>query len=125
MTPAATEIPQRCTLDGFVREVSNTEGLSVDALEPLTTVLVHTRNSVYRIILLQGGHSRVLIQGGQFFPDLVEAHLAGSSFGGSFIKTAWIGVGLHLEIHSAGTWIVTSQIRSVRIQQAASLLGPH
>jgi hypothetical protein len=125
MSTAATQIPQRCTLDEFVREVSNTGGLSVHALQPLTTVLVDTRNSVYRIILLPGGHSRILIQGGQFFPDFVEAHLAGSSFGGSFLKTGWIGVGLHLEIHSAGTCIVTSRIHSVNVQQDASLPEPH
>ena len=125
MSTTATHIPQRCTLDGFAREVSRTEGVSLHALAPLTTLLVHTMNSVYRIILLEAAHSRILVQGGQFFPDLVEAHLAGSSFGGSLLKMAWIGVGLHMEIHSDGTRIVTSQIRSVRIEQDASPLGPH
>ena len=125
MSSAATLIPQMCTLEEFVREASNAEGVSVHELQPLTTVVVDTRNSIYRIILLPGGHSRILIQGGQFFPDFVEAHLAGSGFGGSFLKTAWIGVGLHLEIHSAGTCIVTSRINSVNVQQDVSLPEPH
>ena len=125
MSTAATQIPPRWTLDEFVREASNTGGLSLHALQPLTTLLVDTRNSVYRIILLPGGHSRILIQGGRFFPDFVEAHLAGSSSGGSSLKTGWIGVGLHLEIHSAGRCIVTSRIHSVNVHQVASLPGLH
>jgi len=121
MTTASIPIPSRWTLDGFVLETSRSEGVSLHALSPLTTILVRTRNSVYRIILLQGSDSRVLIQGGPFFPDPIEAHLAGSTFGGSLLKTAWIGVGLHMEIHSGPQCIVTSPICRIRIQQDQDL----
>ena len=76
----------RSTLDGFAREVAASDGIDIREMDPLTTLLVQTTNSFYRIIPLEAGRSRIMVQGGRFFPDFVEAHLAGSSFGGSFLK---------------------------------------
>jgi hypothetical protein len=109
----------RCTFDGFARERAASEGINIRAVEPLTTVLVQTMNSLYRIILLDAGRSRIMVQGGQFFPDLVEADLAGSTLGGGFLKRHWIGGGLHMEIHWRGKRIVTSPVRRFRIEQDA------
>jgi len=117
MTTTGTRILQGRTLDGFARKMERAEGVNIHALPPFTTLLVETRNSVYRIVLLQ--RSRILVQGGQFFPHLVEAHLVGSSFGGSAVKMAWIGVGLRLEINGDGGRTITSQILNVRIQVPA------
>jgi len=113
------------TLDGFAREAAASEGINIQEVEPLTTLLVQTRNSLYRIIPLEAGRSRIMVQGGEFFPDLVEAHLVGSTFGGSFLKMHWIGDGLHMEIHSGGERIVTSAVRSFRIEQDGSVHGTH
>ena len=113
------------TFDGFVREVAASEGINIRDVEPFTTLLVQTRNSLYRIIPLEAGRSRIMVQGGQFFPDLVEAQLAGSSLGGSFLKMHWIGDGLHMEIHSGGERIVTSPVRSFRIEQDAPVHRTH
>ena len=125
MSSNTIQVPQRCTLDGFAREVAATEGVNIRELEPLTTLLVQTMNSLYRIIPLEVGRSRIMVQGGQFFPDLVEAHLAGSTFGGSFLKMHWIGVGLHMEINANGERIVTSPVRSFRIEQDAPVRSTH
>jgi hypothetical protein len=125
MSSNTIQVPQRCTLDGFAREVAATEGINIREVEPLTTLLVQTMNSLYRIIPLEAGRSRIMVQGGQFFPDLVEAHLAGSTFGGSFLKMHWIGVGLHMEINSNGERIVTSPVRSFRIEQDAPVHSTH
>jgi hypothetical protein len=59
------------------------------------------------------------------FPDLVEAHLVGSAFGGAFLKRHWIGGGLQMEIHSAGERILTSPVRSLRIEQDAPPHSTH
>ena len=114
-----------CTLDGFVRELAASEGINIRDVEPFTTLLVQTTNSLYRIIPLEAGRSRIMVQGGQFFPDLVEARLAGSSLGGSFLKLHWIGGGLHMEINSGGERIVTSPVRSFRIEQDAPVHRTH
>lgn len=111
-----TMVPRRATLDGFMAEIEGNEGLDVRQAEPLLTILVRTYNSLYRIIPLQRGDCRVLIQGGQFFPQPTEAHFAGSTFGGSFLKMAWIGMGLHMEINSGGQRIITSPVKRIAVE---------
>jgi hypothetical protein len=115
----------RSTLDGFAREMAASEGVNIREMEPLTTLLVQTTNSLYRIIPLEAGRSRIMVQGGPFFPDFVEAHLAGSTFGGSSLKLHWIGGGLQMEINSGGERFITSPVRSLWIDQNATAPGTH
>ena len=118
-------MPRRCTLDGFAQEVALTEGVGLAELESLTTLLVRTDNSLYRIIVLQPPHPKILVQGGRFFTETTEGRLSGSSFGGSFLKMAWLGCGLRMEICSEGHQrIVTSPVRSIEIQKDSCLPGP-
>ncbi|MGB7220354.1 MAG: hypothetical protein WBD07_16270 [Vicinamibacterales bacterium] len=126
-TGSSTLVPRRCTLDGFMAEVEGNDGLDVRQAEPLLTILVRTYNSLYRIIPLQRGDCRVLVQGGQFFPQPTEAHFAGSTFGGSFLKMAWIGTGLHMEINAGGQRIITSPVKGIGIERETppSLSGLH
>ena len=114
-------VPKQCTLDGIVDAVSDRDGIGLREVEPLGTLLARTENSVYRIIPLEVGSSRILIQGGRFFPEPTEVRLAGSGFGGSFLKLGWIGLGLRMEILWDGQRIITSRIRTVQVQQPASI----
>jgi len=104
-------LPRAATLDGFSTDASTAEGLHLHELEPLTTVVVRTCNSVYRIIVSE--RSSVRVQGGRYFPDMTSAHLNGSSAGGSLLKVAWIGIGLCMEISAGGQRIVTSPVRAI------------
>ena len=104
-------VPRVATLDGFAAAFAAADGISLRDLDPLTTLLVRTRNSRYRIVISQ--NTAVLIQGGRFFPELTDACLEGSSFGGSFLKIGWIGVGLRMEIWAGGQRIVTSPVRAI------------
>jgi len=104
-------LPRAATLDGFSTDASAAEGLHLHELEPLTTVVVRTCNSVYRIIVSE--RSSVRVQGGRYFPDMTSAHLNGSSAGGSLLKVAWIGIGLCMEISAGGQRIVTSPVRAI------------
>ena len=61
-------VPRRCTLEGFAQEVALTEGVGLAELESLTTLLVRTDNSLYRIIVLQPSQPQILVQGGDFSP---------------------------------------------------------
>ena len=114
-------VPKQCTLEGFVDAVSDRDGILLREIEPLGTVLARTENSVYRVIPLEAGSSRILIQGGRFFPEPTEVRFAGSGFGGSFLKLGWIGLGLRMEVLWDGQRIVTSRIRAVQVQQPASI----
>ena len=104
-------MPRAATLDGFADEVSAADGINLHDLDPLTTLVVHTCNSMYRIIVSR--RTAILVQGGRFFPDATEGHLHGSSAGGSLLKLAWIGVGLRMEICANGQRIVTSPVRAI------------
>ena len=121
LRPAAgdtsTAVPKRCTLDGFAEEVANADGIHIRDAEPLATLLARTENSIYRIIPLEAGSSRVLIQGGRFFPDPTEVRFAGSGFGGSFLKLGWIGLGLRMEILWDGQRIITSRVRGIQVER--------
>jgi hypothetical protein len=112
-------VPRRCTLDGFGEEVAFTQGINVREAEPLVPILVTTQNSLYRIMPLQWGGTDVLVQGGQFFPEPTQARLAGSTFGGSFLKMDWITIGMHLEIDpgQGGGAIITTRVADVRIER--------
>ena len=84
-------VPRRCTLDGFATEVSQTDGIGLADLDPITTLLVRTQNSLYQIVVVQPRQKAVLVQGGPFFPQATRAVLSGSNFGGSLLKVAWVG----------------------------------
>ncbi len=126
-SPAAAEgavLPRRCTLEGFSEEVSRAVGLDLADLEPLTTLLVRTRHSLYRIIVQQPRERKILIQGGQHFVEPTEACFDGSSFGGSCLKAAWIAQDMRMEIRCGKRRVVTSPVRSVEILEDASSRRP-
>jgi hypothetical protein len=121
--PEPTRIARGATLDGFVSEAATGTGVLLRDLEPLTTLIVHTRNTRYRIIVTRG--DEVVVQGGAFFPDPTPAHLDGASLGSSFLKLGWIGVGLRMEIRAGGQRIVTTSVRSVAQEEATESSRPH
>ena len=95
-------VPRCCTLDGFTTEVSETDGIGLADLDPITTLLVRTQNSLYEIVVVQPRQKAVVVQGGPFFPQATRAVLSGSNFGGSLLKVAWVGIGLHMEFRARG-----------------------
>ena len=117
-------VPRCCTLEGFARKMSSSDGVGVRQLEPITRLLVHTQNTLYRITVVKPFEGRILIQGGSYFPEATLGRLLGSSVGGSMLKISWIGVGLRLEIGHEGQRIVTSPVRSLEVEDDSSLPGP-
>jgi len=64
----------------FLELMQSVEGVELGELEPMTTVLVWTWNSLYRVVVSEG--SDVLVQGGLLFPQPTPAHVDGASTGG-------------------------------------------
>ena len=116
--------PSRCTLDDLTAEMFRAGGVSLAELECLTSLQVQTRNTVYEITVPRPPEATVFVQGGRVFPTLTEASFSGSSFGGSCLKLAWFGVGLHMEFRCSHGVIVTSRVRSISMHDASSLNGP-
>ena len=101
-----------CTdMNRIVDAMGRGAGVDLSQLPPLTTLLVWTRNSLYRIVV--GGGSAVYVQGGQFFPDPTPARFDGASLGGAVLKAGWIVVGLLMEIQDGDSRIITSPVRAI------------
>ena len=113
---------QASTLDAFAVATSG-PGIALRQLEPLTELLVQTRNTHYRIVVSRDAD--IVIQGGSFFPDPTRAHVEGSSLGGNLLKVGWIGVGLRMEIVADGRRIVTTAVRSIVRQDDDGPVRPH
>jgi len=110
------------TLDGFA-EATSGPGVALRQLEPLTELMVQTRNTSYRIVISRDAD--IVIQGGTFFPDPTRAHVEGASLGGNLLKVGWIGVGLRMEIVADGRRIVTTAVRSIVRQDDHGPVRPH
>jgi hypothetical protein len=113
-------VPHAATLDGFVDGVAGSRGTDVRNIEPLTTMHIRTRNSHYRVVLTGG--TSAIVQGGHFFPDPTPARIDGSGFGGSFLKVAWVAIGLSMEIFANGQRIVTSAVREITFDERTAAL---
>jgi hypothetical protein len=117
--PAPT---QAATLDGFAVATSG-PGVALRQIEPLTELMVQTRNTRYRIVVSHDAD--IVIQGGAFFPDPTRAHVEGSSLGGNLLKVGWIGVGLRMEILAEGRRIVTTAVLSIDRRDNTGPGRPH
>ena len=96
-----------------------TDGLQVDALQDLETLVVQTRNSTYEITVLSGRTAEVLVRGGQFFPEYTSVRVAGSSLGGSFLKLHGIYLGFSMELQHDGRTFGPSGVRpTIRFSDA-------
>jgi ATP dependent DNA ligase C terminal region len=111
---SAIECPAVASLDVWVRQ-EWTDGLQVDRLSALDELAVQTRNSLYRMVLLDPLRGEVLVQGGRFFPDSTRAQFAGCSLGGAFLKLRGIHIGFRMEIHFGLETIITSDVLSVEV----------
>ena len=98
-------------MDIFLELIQRAEGLELSQLEPLTTLLVWTWHTLYRMVVTEG--CDVLVQGGSHFPVPTPASVDGASAGGSFLKVGWVGVGLVMELRVDGKRIVTSPVVAI------------
>ena len=90
-------------------------GVQVDRMEDMEKLVIQTRNSLYEIIVIDGPSGEILVRGGQFFPELTPARLAGATLGGSFCKMRGIYVGFRMEINANGQRFVTTPVESIGI----------
>lgn len=98
-------------VDGVMELAGHVEGVQLSELPPLTTLLVWTWNSLYRVVVMDG--SSVSVQGGTFFPAPTSAQFDGASMGRGSVMTGWICVGLLMELHVDGTRVKTSPVVAI------------
>ena len=89
-------------------------GVHLNDLPEGAKLEVRTENTTYRLVNCGGRH--VMIAGHpEFCPEPVRVQVNGSSWGGSMLKVAFIGRGMHLEFHHPQfNTVVTSRIVEIR-----------
>ena len=96
-------------------------GVDLRRLPVESTLEVETRNRAYTLVMQPDCHA--LISGHpEFCPEPVLVRINGSNWGGSMIKTGYLGRGMHLEFCHPGFdgYIVTSAIRDIRLRDKAA-----
>jgi hypothetical protein len=116
-------VTRTATLDGFVAATNAGPGVALGAFDPLTSLIVETRNTRYHIIVTRS--DEIIIQGGAFFPDPTPARLEGASLGSSLLRLGWIGLGLRMEIRAKGQRIVTTPVRTIARADSQPPSRPH
>jgi hypothetical protein len=104
--------PAAADLDTW-RDLDWSDGLQIDEIDDTQTLLVETRNTIYEIVVMDGGRAEVLVRGGRFFPVYTRVHLAGASMGGSFLKLHGIYVGFSMELYGETEPIITSAVQRI------------
>ena len=102
-------------------ELSSSSDVVVESLNAFDTIMVHTNNSIYRILLLDPRTGRVLIDGGEYLVEPSEALLKGSAFLASEFKVGTISVGGRLEMWLDEGVFLTSPIKSVHVKHNSEL----
>ena len=116
-------VAHTATLDGFVAATNAGPGVALGAFDPLTSLIVETRNTRYHIIVTRS--DEIIIQGGTFFPDPTPARLEGASLGSGLLRLGWIGLGLRMEIRAKGQRIVTTPVRTIARADSPTPSRPH
>lgn len=98
------------------QEVSKTNELLLESLNPFDTVLVRTHNSDYRILLLDPTTGRALVEGGDYLLEPNDALLKGSAVTGEGLKPGAICVGSRLEMWLNERVFITSPVKSVQVK---------
>ena len=107
------------TLDAFTSTTVTTDGITLDHLDPLTTLHVRTKNSVYRLTVTSG--RAVIVQGGAFFPAPTRVRIGGATLGGTAIKIGWIGVGFCVELWTDDGAVTTTRVRAISVAATPSV----
>ena len=100
------------TLDSFAAQSANKNGIAIDALDAGVTLVVRTKRSTYRIVVVDGAQRLVMVRGG-VFPEPTTLRLCGATAGGSAVKIGWILVGLRMEFTVGPRRITSSTVHSV------------
>lgn len=94
--------------------------LPLENVDPFDTILLKTHNSDYRILLLDPGTGRALVEGGSYLLEPSEALLKGSAVPGSAFRRGEICVGCRLEMWVDERVFITSPVKSVEVMHHAA-----
>jgi len=88
--------------------------VALPLLLPGTLITLNTRNTCYRLMVVNGSDRRVTISGGKLFQESTEAELIGAVDDES-VKVGWIIEGFQLELLTNRGPVLTSTVESVDV----------
>jgi hypothetical protein len=89
--------------------------VALPLLLPGTMVTVRTKNTLYRLTVVDGPARQVSISGGRLFPNGVDVQLLGAVDGDEGVKDGWIVEGLQLQLITSAGPVITSIVESVEV----------
>mgnify|MGYP003580292011 CR=1 FL=1 len=105
-------------MESVINATTVLDSVHLTDLPPMTTLLVWTMNSFYRVVVTDG--ASVFVQGGTYFPEPTSAYVDGASIsGGGRLMVGGIGVGLLIEFHTGTTRVVTSPVLAITRERSA------
>jgi hypothetical protein len=109
------EMPSLTPSLDHVESDPNRRSLALPLLLPGTLVTLHTRNTCYRLVVIDGSERRVQISGGKLFPENTDVELIGA-IDDEGVKVGWIVQGFQLELLSERGPVLTSSVESVDVE---------
>ena len=120
-TKASTEATTSSVPAGAILDTwSNgtwTNGVQIEQMEDMQRLYVQTKNSLYEITVIDRWSGEILVRGGQLFPELTPAQLAGATLWGSFLKMQGIYVGFAMEINAGDQRFLTTRVREIAVEK--------
>jgi hypothetical protein len=90
--------------------------VSLPLLSPGTQITVHTRNTCYRMEVMDGSARRVMISGGLLFPQGDEVEVIGAT-DDEGVRVGWIVEGFQIELSTVRGPVLTSIVESLSVRQ--------
>jgi hypothetical protein len=89
--------------------------VAVPLLLPGTLLTIRTKNTLYRLTVVDGPARQISICGGRLFPENTDVQLLGALDGEEGVKAGWIVEGLQLQLMTPGGPVITSVVQSVEV----------
>jgi hypothetical protein len=103
------------SLDNLQSDPSRFRSVALPLLLPGTLVTLHTRNTCYRLVVIDGSERRVEISGGKLFAESTAAELIGAT-DDEGVKVGWIVEGFQLELLTDRGPVLTSTVESLDVE---------
>ena len=103
------------SLDQVESDPTRFRSVALPLLLPGSLVTLHTRNTCYRLVVIDGAERRVQISGGKLFPENTAAELVGA-IDDEGVKVGWIVEGFQLELLTDRGPVLTSTVESVDVE---------
>ena len=103
-------------------ELTPSRSVALALLSVGTVITIQTRNTCYRMQILDGSTGRVLITGGRLFPEITEVEVVGAA-DDEHVRTGWMVEGLQVELSTRRGPVLTSMVQSLSVNEEAPPLA--